>query len=97
MLFQLTWEFTDTSEEGEARTLQLFSKWQPGPATFHGFYGFADGSGGVAIVEAADAATLAKTTAPGTSWLSVEVRPILPIQESAAIGAEALAWRAANS
>lgn len=97
MLFQLTWDFTDTSEEAEAKTLQLFSKWQPGPATFHGFYGYADGGGGVAIIEAADAATLAKTVAPWTSWLSFEVRPILPIQESAAIGGEAIAWRAANS
>jgi hypothetical protein len=97
MLFQLTWEFSDTSEEAEARTLQLFSKWQPGPATFHGFYGYADGGGGLAIVEAADAAALAKTMAPWTPWLSFEVRPILPVQESAQIAGEAVAWRAANS
>jgi hypothetical protein len=97
MLFQLTWDFTDTSEESEARTLQLFSKWQPGPATFQGFYGYADGTGGMAIIEAADAATLARTIAPWTAWLSFEVRPLLPIQESAAISADAQAWRAANS
>jgi hypothetical protein len=97
MLFLLTWDFTDTSEEAEARTLQLFSKWQPGPATFHGFYGFADGTGGVAVIEAADAATLAKTIAPWTAWLSFDVRPVLPIEEAAAISGEALAWRASVS
>ena len=97
MLFLLTWDFTDTSEDGAARTLQLFSKWQPGPATFQGFYGFADGGGGVAIIEATDAATLARTMAPWTPWLSFEARPIMPVQESAVIAGEAIAWRAANS
>ena len=96
MLFLVTWEFTDNSEEGQARTLNLFSKWQPGPAEFKGFYGFADGSGGVAIVDAASAADLARTTAPWTPWLAFEVRPILPVEESAAIGGEAIAWRAAQ-
>ena len=49
----------------------MLGKWQPpaGPE-FKGFYGFADGGGGVAIVEADDAATLARTTAPWTTRLS---------------------------
>ena len=38
---------------------------------------FADGSGGVAIVEADSAATLARTTAPWTTSLSFTVTPIL--------------------
>jgi hypothetical protein len=97
MLFLVTWEFIDNSEEGQARTLQLFSKWQPGPALFQGFYGFADNSGGCAIVEAATAQDLARTTSPWTPWLSFETRPILPVQESAAIGGEAIALRAAMS
>ena len=96
MLFLVTWEFIDTSEEGQARTLQLFSKWQPGPGEFKGFYGFADGTGGVALIEADTAATLARTVAPWTPYLSFELRPILPVEESAAIGGEGLAWRAAN-
>ena len=45
---------------------------------------------------AADAATLARTVSPWTAYLSFETRPILPVQESAAIGAEGLAWRQAN-
>ena len=97
MLFLATWEFNDTSDAAQAASLKAFSKWTPGPATFQGFYGFADGTGGVAIVEAADAATLAKTVAPWTPWLIFETRPILPVQESAAIAGEAMAWRAANA
>ena len=52
MLFLVTWDFTDTSDEMQRRTLDLFSKWQPGPAVFQGFYGKATGDGGVAIAEA---------------------------------------------
>jgi hypothetical protein len=93
MLFQVAWDFIDLSEAGTKRSLQLFSQWQPGPAQFQGFYGFADGVGGFAIVEAASAADLAKTTAPWTPFLKFSVRPILPIQESAQIGVAAAAWR----
>jgi hypothetical protein len=94
MLFHVIWEFIDTSEEGSRRSLDVFGKWQPPQeAQFQGFYGFADGTGGVAIIEADSAATLSRTTAPWTPWLRFTVTPILPIEESASIGAEAVAFR----
>ncbi|MDA1093083.1 MAG: DUF3303 family protein [Acidobacteria bacterium] len=96
MLFHLTWEFTDTSESGCKRANDLFSKWQPGPAQFQGFYGFADGTGGVALVEAADGAELAKTLAPWTPFLRFNARVVLPVREMAQIEGEAAAWRDAN-
>jgi hypothetical protein len=94
MLFHVTWEFTDLGEEEVRRSLAVFAKWQPpAGADFKGFYGFADGSGGVAIIEVDDVATLARTTAPWAPWLDFDVTPILPIEESSAIGAEAIAFR----
>ena len=94
MLFHVTWEFTDTTEEGSRRSLAVFSAWQPpAGAEFKGFYGFAGGNGGVAIIEADDAAALARTTAPWGPWLRFTVTPILPIEESAEIGGEAVAFR----
>ena len=96
MLFHVTWELIDTSEDVQKRSLQLFSKWQPGPGEFQGFYGFADGGGGVALVEAASAADLAKTLAPWTPFLEFSARVILPIQEAATISGEAAAWRDVN-
>ena len=94
MLFHVTWEFTDQSEEGERRSLAVFGQWQPPEgAQFQGFYGFADGSGGVAIIEADSAQTLFRTTAPWTPWLAFEVTPIIPIEESAQIAGEAVAFR----
>jgi Protein of unknown function (DUF3303) len=69
MLFHVTWEFIDTSEDGIRRSLEVFSKWQPpAGAEFKGFYGFANGGGGVALIEADSAATLARTSAP---WAAV--------------------------
>jgi hypothetical protein len=94
MLFHVIWEFIDTTEDGERRTLDVFSQWQPpSGAEFQGFYGFADNSGGVAIIEVDSAATLARTTAPWVPWLRFTATPILPVEESTAIGGEAVAFR----
>jgi Domain of unknown function (DUF3303) len=94
MLFHVTWEFIDTSEDGVRRSLAAFQQWQPpAGADFKGFYGFTDGTGGVALIEADSAATLWRTTAPWVPWLRFDVTPIVPIEESAAIAGEAVAWR----
>jgi hypothetical protein len=95
MLFHVTWQFIDTTEEGQRRSLSVFSQWQPpaGADFSKGFYGFSDGTGGVALIEADSAATLARTISPWTPWLRFEVTPIVPIEESAQIGNEAVAWR----
>ena len=93
MLFHVTWDFIDRSEAGQKRSLDLFSKWQPGPGQFQGFYGFADGGGGGALIEAESAADLTRTMAPWTPFLSFTTRVILPVQETAKISGEAAAWR----
>jgi Protein of unknown function (DUF3303) len=93
MLFHVTWDLIDNSEAGQKRALQLFGKWQPGPGQFQAFYGFADGRGGVALIEASSASDLAKTMAPFTPFLAFTARPILPIRESAEISVAAAAWR----
>jgi hypothetical protein len=95
MLFLVTWTFTDQSEDGGARSLTVFQNWQP-PAgvEFKGFYGYVEGSGGAALIDTNDAAALARTMAPFTPWMVFEARPLLPIEESAAVDAEAVAFRA---
>lgn len=94
MLFHVTWEFTDNSEEGSRRSLAVFSEWQPpAGAEFKGFYGFASGGGGVALIEADGVETLARTTSPWTPWLRFTINPILPIEQSSAIAGEAVGFR----
>ena len=74
MLFHVTWEFIDTSEDGVRRSLAAFQQWQPpAGAEFKGFYGYTDGTGGVALIEVDSATTLWRTTAPWVPWLRFDV------------------------
>ena len=94
MLFHVQFLFTDQSEDSENRSLEVFAKWTPpAGAEFQGFYGFADGTGGIAIVEVDSAATLARTVSPFTPWMTFTTTPILPIEEAAGIGGEGIAAR----
>jgi hypothetical protein len=93
MLFHVSWEFIDPSEALQKRELQLFAKWQPGPGHFDAFFGFADGGGGFALIEATTAADLAKTLAPWTPFLKFAARAALPIKEADEINGAASAWR----
>jgi uncharacterized protein DUF3303 len=97
VLFHATWEFNPSNSEEEEiqRNLAFFSQWKPPDGfDFKGFWAFADGSGGVPIVETDSAATIAKATAPFTAWLRFSTTPILPIEDASAIAAEAAAARA---
>ena len=94
MLFHVMWEISDRSEEGQKRSLEVFQKWQPAAgADFKGFYGFADGSGGVAIVEVDSAQTAARLVSAFSPWMDFTITPILPIEEAVAIGGESIAFR----
>jgi Domain of unknown function (DUF3303) len=66
---------------------------RPPGAEFKGFYGFADGRGGVALIEADSAAAISRTTAPWAPWLRFAMTPIVPIEESSAIAGEAVTYR----
>ncbi len=67
MLFTVSWDFIDPSEEGARRSLEIFQNWKPAAgAEFKGFYGYADGGGGLAIIEVDSAATMARITTPFT-------------------------------
>jgi hypothetical protein len=96
MLFHVSWEWIDSSEDGQKRVFQLFSQWEQGPAEFQSFYGWADRPGVVSIIKADNATVLAKTLVPWTPWLMFTTHPILPVQESAEISGEAAAWRDAH-
>jgi len=95
MLFAITWtNRAGATEETDKRILQLFEKWQP-PAglDFKGFYDYADGNGGIAIIEASSAEVILEATAPWSTYLNFTIRPIVPTDKSPAILAKAMAWR----
>ena len=65
MLFAVSYTARDSTEEKEKRSLNLFTNWKP-PAgyEFKAHYSLADGSGGLAIVEASSPAALLEAHAP---------------------------------
>ena len=95
MLFHVMWEIIDPSEEGARRSLGIFGQWKPpvGADFSAGFYGFADGTGGVALLDVDTAETLARTIDPWTPWLRFTVTPVIPIEVSSRLANEAVAYR----
>jgi hypothetical protein len=94
MLFHVTWDFVDPTEDGERRHVALFAQWQPPAETeFHAFYIHADYGGGMAVVESETPGSLARCMAPWLPWLRFKATPILPVEESMAIRHEAIAFR----
>ena len=81
------------TEADQTRILALFNKWEP-PVELEHWSGFAGGRGGMALAETDDAEVLDGITAPWTPWLTFDVRPLVPIQRTAAGMAEAAAFRA---
>jgi hypothetical protein len=95
MLFALTYTPRDGySEERDRRTLKLFSNWQaPAGFEFKGFYDYADGDGGVAIVEVSSAELMLEATAPWAVFFEFKARPLVSIEKSTPIFEKAIAWR----
>ena len=95
MLFALTYIPRDgASEERDRRTITLFGNWQP-PAgvDFKGFYDYADGNGGIAIVETSSAELMLEATAPWAAFFEFTFRPLVPIEKSSPILEKTFAWR----
>jgi hypothetical protein len=99
MKYVVMWETRQsTSEETQARGLQVFSKWSPSEgADFQQFLGRVDGRGGFAVVETSDPALVAKDMATFGPFFEFSLYPVLEIAETAGIGMEAVQMRAAIS
>ena len=99
MKYVVAWEGrAGASEEVQARSLQVFSKWSPAEGNvFLQFVGRVDGRGGFAVVETEDVALIARDMAIFTAFFDMSVYPVLDIQESVRISGEAVEFRAAAS
>jgi hypothetical protein len=99
MKFVVAWEArANASEDLQARSLQVFSKWAPSEGTtFVQFVGRVDGRGGFAVVETDDITLVARDMAIFSAFFDMSVYPVLDIQETARIGAEAVEFRSSAS
>jgi hypothetical protein len=95
MLFGMTFTPRDgATEERDRRGLKLFGNWQaPAGFEFKGFYDYADGNGGMAIVECASADVMLEAIAPWATFFEFDIKPIVPIEKSTPIFLKAIAWR----
>jgi hypothetical protein len=94
MLFAVMYTARDVTEEKEKRSLNLFTNWKP-PAgyEFKAHYSLADGSGGLAIVEAASPAALLEAHGPWGPFFEFRTVPVVEVDQAVPIFQRVNAWR----
>ncbi len=99
MKYVVAWETRQsTSEEMQARGLQVFGNWSPSEGSdFQQFLGRLDGRGGFAVVETNNPEAVARDAATFGPFWQFSVYPVLEIQETARISGEAVEHRASIS
>lgn len=81
-------------EETQKLVAQLFVNWKaPEGFTFKAHYSFADGSGGLALIEAESEAAAFEGTAPWVPFFDFRTEPIVEIEKAVPIILAAAAWR----
>jgi hypothetical protein len=95
MRYVIAWEpLPNTSEEMQARALQVFGKWSPAEGTnFLQFLNRIDGRGGFAVVETDDPRLIMRDTAIFGAFLEFNVYPVLDSEEGTRILSEAVEFR----
>jgi hypothetical protein len=84
----------NATEEMAKRSLSLFTKWQlPAGFEFKAHHAFADGTGGVAIAEAASAAALLEATSVYQPFFEFKTVPVVEISAAVPIFQKVNAWR----
>lgn len=95
MLFAMSWvNKSGASEERDKRIHKLFSNWRPPSGVeFKAFYDYADGSGGVAIVDATSPEAVLEVCAVWSVFFEFTARPIVASDNATPIFERAIAWR----
>ena len=94
MLFGVVYTFRNATEEREKRGLQLFTNWTPPQGfEFKAHYALADGSGGIAIVEASSSEVMYEANAPFTGFIDFKISPVVDMSAAVPILQKTNAWR----
>ena len=94
MLFSLVYTARDVTEDSQKRSLNLFTNWKP-PAgyEFKAHYALADGTGGIAIVEANSPEALLEAHTPWGPFFEFRTVPVVEIDKAVPIFQRVNAWR----
>jgi hypothetical protein len=95
VLFANIYTYKDNlGEESQKRVVKLFTSWAP-PAgvEFKAHYLFADGSGGVVIMEVSTPAAGFEGCTAWTPFMNQRIVPLVDITEGVSISMKVSAWR----
>ena len=95
MLFAVNYSNLAHGDEArDRRTTRMLAAWKP-PAGFEmkAWYDYADGTGGIAIVDAASAEALLEAVAPWATFFDFNAKPIVSVEVSTPIFEKSIAWR----
>jgi hypothetical protein len=95
MLFAVN--YTNQPHRDEAldkRIVKLLAAWKP-PAGFEmkSWYDYADGTGGIAIVDVPSAEVLLEAVGPWSTFSTFSVKPLVSIEASTPLFEKGIAWR----
>ena len=95
MLFASMYTYrANITEDSQKRLTDLFVSWQtPKGFAFKAHYALADGSGGIALIEADSEAALYESTVPWSPFVEFRTVPIVEIEKAVPIAMAAMAWR----
>jgi hypothetical protein len=95
MLFASIYTFRPgTTEATIKRLTNLFVNWQPPKGcTIKVHYSFADGSGGMSIVDTTSEAAIYEANLPWVPFIEIRLVPIVEIDKAVPLGLAAIAWR----
>lgn len=95
MLFAVTYANAAHGDEArDRRTTKMLHAWKP-PAglDMKGWYDYADGTGGLALVETSSAELLLEGLAPWATFFDFCAKPVVSIEKSSPIFEKGIAWR----
>jgi hypothetical protein len=88
-----TWK-ANLREEDSKRIVKLFTNWTPPAGVEHkSHYVFADGSGGLVIMEVSTPAAGFESTEPWTPFMDQRIVPLLDVGEAVPLATKVAAWR----
>jgi Protein of unknown function (DUF3303) len=95
MLFASIYTYrAGTTEATSKRLTTLFVNWQPPKGyTIRNHYSFADGSGGMSLVETESVAAMYEANLPWLPFIEFRVVPVVEIEKAVPLGLAAIAWR----
>jgi len=95
MQFAVLYTYRASASEATVKRLnQLFGRWQP-PKGYEikAHYAFADGNGGLTLVETGSEAAMYEAIIPWGAFVEFRVVPLVEIEKAFSIAEASIAWR----